>query len=108
VSGAIVRVWHGWTAPEDADAYEQFLTDPENGLLETLDGDGYLGYDLLRREHGDEVEFVTQLRFADYDAVGEFAGEPYERAHVPAEARELLARWDGEATHYERRRRGGN
>ncbi|QKY21683.1 antibiotic biosynthesis monooxygenase [Halolamina sp. CBA1230] len=99
----MVRVWHGWTDPADADAYEQFLTDPENGLLETLDGDGYLGYDLLQREADDEVEFVTQLRFAGYDAVREFAGEAYERAHVPDEARELLARWDDEAEHYELR-----
>ena len=101
MSGAIVRVWHGWTDPADADAYEQFLTDPEDGLLETLDGEGYLGYDLLRRTDGDEVEFVTQLRF--YDAVREFAGEASEEAHVPDEARELLDRWEDEAEHYELR-----
>lgn len=102
-TGTIVRVWHGWTEPADADAYEQFLTDPEDGLLETLSGDGYLGYDLLRREGEGEVEFVTQIRFADYDAVAEFAGEEYERAHIPEEARELLSRWEDEAEHYEHR-----
>lgn len=100
--GAIVRVWHGWTDPADAEAYEAFLAG-EDGLLETLDVEGYLGYDLLRRDDGDEVEFVTQLRFTDYDAVAEFAGENYEQAHVPDEARELLTRWDDEAGHYERR-----
>lgn len=97
---AIVRVWHGWTAPEDADAYERFLTDEDEGLLETLDGDGYLGYDLLRREAAEAVEFVTQIRFADYDAVAEFAGENYAEAHVPDEARELLSRWEDTAAHY--------
>jgi antibiotic biosynthesis monooxygenase (ABM) superfamily enzyme len=102
-SGPIVRVWHGWAAPEDADAYEAFLTDPEDGLLATMSGDGYLGYDLLRRDHGDEVEFVTQIRFADDDAVAAFAGEDYEEAHIPEEARELLARWDDEAVHYDYR-----
>ena len=101
--GAIVRVWHGWTAPEDADADVQFLTDPEDGLLATMSGEGYLGYDLLRRDHGDEVEFVTQIRFADDDAVAAFAGEDYEEAHIPEEARELLARWDDEAVHYDHR-----
>lgn len=99
----IVRVWHGWTDPKDADAYEDFLTDDENGLLATMSGEGYLGYDLLRREVADEVEFVTQIRFADYDAVAEFAGENYEAAHIPPEARELLSRWEDEATHYEQR-----
>ena len=104
--GVVVRVWHGWTAPGDADAYEQFLTDADEGLLETLAGEGYLGYDLLRRDRGDEVEFVTQLRFRDYDAVAEFAGEEYGTAHVPDRARELLVRWEDEATHYERRGAG--
>lgn len=28
----IVRVWHGWTKPEDATAYEHFL----HGLLSAL------------------------------------------------------------------------
>ncbi|MBP1986795.1 antibiotic biosynthesis monooxygenase [Halolamina salifodinae] len=99
----IVRVWHGWTAPEDADAYEAFLTDEADGLLATMSGEGYLGYDLLRRAAGDEVEFVTQIRFADYGAVAEFAGENYEEAHIPATARELLSRWEDEAVHYEQR-----
>ena len=98
----IVRVWRGWTDPADADAYEAFLAS-EGGLLETLDVEGYRGYDLLRREDGEEVAFVTLLRFADYDAVEAFAGEEYERAHVPEEARELLSRWEDEAAHYERR-----
>jgi len=96
----IVRVWHGWTDPEDADAYEQFLADPDEGLLATMSGEGFLGYDLLRRDAGKEVEFMTQLWFSNYDAVREFAGENYENAHVPEPARELLARWDDEATHY--------
>ncbi|GAB7093423.1 hypothetical protein JCM30237_05750 [Halolamina litorea] len=99
----VVRVWHGWTDPADADAYEAFLTDPDDGLLATMSGEGYLGYDLLRRDDGDEVEFVTQIRFADYDAVAAFAGENYESAHIPEPAQELLARWADEAKHYERR-----
>jgi|AntRauTorcE11898_2_1112593.scaffolds.fasta_scaffold01493_6 antibiotic biosynthesis monooxygenase (ABM) superfamily enzyme len=99
----IVRIWHGWTDPDDADAYENFLTDEDEGLLETMTGAGYLGYDLLCREGDDEVEFVTQIRFSDYDAVAEFAGENYEAAHIPPEARELLSRWEVEATHYEQR-----
>ncbi|MFW5911675.1 MAG: antibiotic biosynthesis monooxygenase [Halolamina sp.] len=103
MSGEIVRVWHGWTAPEDADAYERCLVDGEAGLVETLNVEGYLGDELLRRDDGDEVEFVTLLRFEEYDAVAEFAGEDYERAHVPDATRELLSRWEDEATHYRHR-----
>lgn len=100
--GTIVRAWHGWTDPGNAETYEEFLAG-EDGLLETLDVEGYLGYDLLRREAGSEVEFVTQMRFTDDGAVEAFAGENYEQAHVPDEARELLSRWEDEAVHYELR-----
>lgn len=99
----ILRVWRGWTTPEDAEPYEQFLADPENGLLATMSEEGYLGFDLGRQDHGDEVEFVTILRFEDYDAVETFAGENYEQAHVPEAARELLTRWEDGVAHYERR-----
>ena len=110
----ILRIWRGWTTPENADDYEAFLaggTADADGAgdsggespLEAMSGDGYLGFDLGRRENGDEVEFVTVLRFEDYDAVEAFAGEAYEQAHVPAEARELLTGWEDEVAHYERR-----
>jgi len=111
----ILRIWRGWTTPEDADAYEAFLaggtadsdqageSGGEESALEAMAGEGYLGFDLGRQEHADEVEFVTILRFADYDAVEAFAGEDYEQAHVPAEARELLSRWEDEVAHYEQR-----
>ena len=99
----ILRIWRGWTAPEDAAAYERFLTDPDDGLLTTMAADGYRGFELGRHDDGDEVAFVTILRFADYDAVEAFAGENYEQAHVPEEAREFLSRWEEDVAHYERR-----
>ena len=55
----ISRVWHGWTAPENADAYESLLkTEIFSGIQSYL-VDGYRGIHLLRRDLGDEVEFVT-------------------------------------------------
>ena len=72
----IARMWHGWTKPENADAYESLLRDemfPEIRRLEGSKG-GYL----LRREGKGEVEFVTITLFASLDAVRRFAGENYE------------------------------
>jgi heme-degrading monooxygenase HmoA len=63
--------------------------------------DGFLGADLLRREDGDEVAFVTITRFESLDAVRAFAGDEYEVAVVEPEARALLARFDERSTHYE-------
>ena len=45
---------------------------------------GYRGAYLLRRELGEEVEFITILGFDSVDSVRAFVGEDYEVAHVPA------------------------
>jgi heme-degrading monooxygenase HmoA len=95
----ISRIWHGWTAPEQADEYERLLR------AEILPGihrvPGYRGATLLRRQDGDEVEFVTITVFDSLDAVRAFAGEDYEVAVVPPEARRLLRRFDERSAHYE-------
>lgn len=101
----IERVWHGWTAPEDADEYERLLREELMPRFAEETTDEYLGIRLLRRSHGDEVEFVTSMRFASLDAVEGFAGEASEEAHVPPAARELLSRYDDRVTHYELRER---
>lgn len=69
---------------------------------------GFKGIQLLRRKVGEEVEFVTVMRFDSVDAVKEFAGEDYEKAYVPEEARKVLKRFDERSQHYElREERGG-
>ena len=62
---------------------------------------GFKGIQLLRRELGEEVEFVTIMTFDSLDAVREFAGEDYEVAVVPPKAREVLAHFDARSQHYE-------
>lgn len=95
----IERIWYGWTAPEDADAYEALLAEeivPEFRAESDIEG-----FRVGRRERGDDVEFVTTITFSDWDAVESFAGENYEDAHVPDAARAVLERWDDTAHHYE-------
>jgi antibiotic biosynthesis monooxygenase (ABM) superfamily enzyme len=97
----ICRIWHGWTSPANADAYEQLLrTEIFHGIA-ARGIRGYEGIELLRRPAGESVEFVTLMRFASLDAVREFAGPDYEVAVVPAAARALLQRFDPRSTHYE-------
>jgi len=95
----ISRLWHGWTTREKADAYEKLLRS------EVLPGihrvKGFKGAHLLRRDGKQEVEFVTLTMFDSLDAVKEFAGEDYEVAVVPPEARKLLTRFDERSAHYE-------
>jgi antibiotic biosynthesis monooxygenase (ABM) superfamily enzyme len=95
----ISRVWHGWTKPENADAYEALL---RNTIFPWIEGvDGYRGAYLLRRDAGGEVEFVTITRFDSLDAVRAFAGEDYETAVVLPEADALLSRYDARSAHFE-------
>jgi antibiotic biosynthesis monooxygenase (ABM) superfamily enzyme len=95
----IARLWRGWTTPENADAYEDFLRSDMFPSIHRVPG--FLGADLLRRDEGDVVAFVTITRFESLDAVRAFAGDDYERAVIEPEARRLLARNDERSEHYE-------
>lgn len=97
----IRRVWHGWTSPENADAYEALLKEEIFVGISDRNIRGYHGIQLLRRTVGNEVEFMTIMTFDDLDSVQEFAGEDYEAAYVPSRARALLARFDERSQHYE-------
>lgn len=95
----IARIWHGYTKAENADTYEAMLKP------EVLPGisrvEGYRGSYFLRREHGSEVEFVTILLWESLEAIRNFAGPNYETAVVAPERRQVLARFDERASHYE-------
>ena len=95
----IGRVWHGWTEPENADAYERLL---RAAILPGIHRvTGYNGAYLLRRPAGNEVEFVTITLWDSMEAVRAFAGPEGGTAVVPPEARKLLARFDDGSLHYD-------
>ena len=104
----IVRIWHGWTTPGNADRYEALLKEEIFVGIQNRQIRGFEGIQLLRRQSGAEVEFVTIMRFDSLDAVREFAGEDYEVAVVPDKARAVLSHFDERSQHYELRaeRRG--
>jgi heme-degrading monooxygenase HmoA len=100
VGERICRIWHGWTAPANADAYESLLRHEIFAGIEARKIDGFQGIDLIRRKVPDEIEFVTVMWFDSLGAVRQFAGPDYEVAVVPPEARKLLARFDARSAHY--------
>jgi antibiotic biosynthesis monooxygenase (ABM) superfamily enzyme len=101
----ISRIWHGYTRPREADAYEALLSEEIFTGIEDRSIDGFREIQLFRRDLGDEVEFITIMWFDSWDAVRAFAGEDYEASVVPPAARELLARFDERSQHYEVRER---
>ncbi len=97
----IGRIWHGWTTPVNADAYEALLKSEIFVGIGERQISGYRGIQLFRRFLGAEVEFVTIMWFDSLEAVRVFAGEDYEVAVIPPKARALLARFDARSQHYE-------
>lgn len=101
----ISRIWHGWTTPANADAYEHLLREEIFAGIAGRRIPGFLGIDLLRRPAGTTVEFVTVMWFESLDAVRAFAGADYEVAVVPPAARALLDQFDARSAHYDVRER---
>ncbi len=99
----ILRIWHGWTSPANADAYESLLKEEIFVGIGNRRIQGYHGIELLRRDGADETEFITIMRFDGIEPVREFAGADYETAVVPPAARALLAHFDARSQHYEMR-----
>jgi heme-degrading monooxygenase HmoA len=97
----ISRVWHGWTTPANADAYEALLKSEIFTGIQNRHIAGFRGIHLFRRSLDAEVEFVTVMWFDSLEAVRAFAGKDYEVAVVPSKARILLSRFDARSQHYE-------
>lgn len=97
----IGRIWHGYTAPENADAYEGLLKEEIFTGIRGRNIRGFREIQLFRRPLEAEVEFITIMWFDSLEAVREFAGEDYGAAVVPPRARLLLKRFDERSQHYE-------
>lgn len=95
----ITRLWRGWTASEQADAYERFLLEELFPQMRRISG--FRGADVLRRDESGEVAFVTLARFDTLDAVRSFAGEDIDTPVLEPTARALLSRYDERAQHFE-------
>ena len=101
----IGRIWHGWTTHENADRYENLLKTEIFPGIAAKNIPGYRGIQLFRRICDEEIEFITIMWFDSWDSVRQFAGEDYEKAYVPPDAREVLSRFDERSQHYEIRER---
>ena len=97
----ISRIWHGYTTEANADTYEDL---PKQEIFIGISNrhiHGYRGIQLMRRNVDEGVEFITLMWFDSLDAVREFAGQDYEQAVVPPQARAVLSRFDARSQHYE-------
>ena len=90
----IARIWHGWTKPADAKAYENMLRNEIFSSIAARKIPGYHGAELFIRQDGNEVEFVTLLRFESMEGVKEFAGADETRPVIYPGVERLLTRME--------------
>ena len=95
----VARIWHGWTKPADAKAYENILRNEIFPSIAARNIPGYHGAELFIREDGNEVGFVTLLRFDSMEGVKEFAGADETRPVIYSGVEQLLTRME-RAQHY--------
>jgi hypothetical protein len=96
----IARTWHATASTvENADAYcHHFITEVAPRLQAIA---GQRGALLLKRQAGQQVEFVALTLWDSIETVKQFAGPNPETAVVEPQARAVLAKFDPFVRHYE-------
>jgi heme-degrading monooxygenase HmoA len=94
----IARTWRGWTRPEDADAYLEYVE--RTGARASRATPGNLGYYILRRADNDRTEFVTMSLWESLDAIRAWAGDDLAVVFYEDDDRYLIDR-ERFVTHYE-------
>jgi heme-degrading monooxygenase HmoA len=95
----IMRIWKGWTRPEDAGEYADYIVG--TGLAGYLATPGNRGAHLVSRPDGDRTEFLTISLWDSREAIVAFAGDDIDRAvFYPEDDRYLIAKEDT-VRHYE-------
>ncbi|AXT19821.1 antibiotic biosynthesis monooxygenase [Flavobacteriaceae bacterium AU392] len=100
----IQRIWHGYTAPENAEAYETLLKEDIMPGIANKQIPGYLGMQILRRvseENQGEIEFITIMNFSKLEDIKGFVGKNYAMANLPEKAVKLMKRYDTQSQHYD-------
>jgi heme-degrading monooxygenase HmoA len=84
----IARTWSGRTPRDKADAYEKVVL--ETGIRGIDATPGSRGSWLLRRDDGDEVEFLLVSLWDSFENIKEFAGPDCEKARYYPEDDDFL------------------
>ncbi len=104
----ILRLWSGWTTPENANIYDRTLDAEVAPGIVDRGISGLTAFEVWTRRHDEleqEREFLTAMWFDGLSAVAEFTGGDLHGSVVPPRARAVLSRFDTHSRHYELRAR---
>jgi heme-degrading monooxygenase HmoA len=95
----IARIWTGTVARADAEDYATYIRD--TGFAEYGRTAGNLGAWMLRRDDGEQTEFITLSMWESRDAIRAFAGDDIEAAVLYPEDERYLIDGRSSVTHYD-------
>jgi len=94
----IARLWRGAVAQHDGDAYAEYMV--ATGLAGYTSTEGNRGAWMLRRDVGDNTEFLMFTLWDSMEAIKGFAGEQPEVAVFYPEDDRFLVERDEFVSHY--------
>jgi heme-degrading monooxygenase HmoA len=95
----IVRIWHGRTRRDRADAYGDFLT--QRAIPDYRSIPGNLDVSVLRQDDREVSHFMTITRWISEDAIRAFAGRDILKAKYYPEDKDFLLEFELEVQHFE-------
>jgi heme-degrading monooxygenase HmoA len=95
----IARIWRGITRKEKADDYLAYLQD--TGMKDYAATAGNCGVTVLRRDQGENCEFMLISLWDSMDAVRAFAGENPDRSVYYPEDDQYLLQMEPLVRHYD-------
>ena len=96
----IIRTWKGWTSLENASIYENMLIHEVFPEVKRKGVEGLEKVSISTLEKDHEMEFFLVLQFDSLESVKMFAGDNYETAYIPDNAKRVLSRYDETAQHF--------
>ena len=94
----IARIWKGAVRKHDGDDYAAYMQ--TTGIAGYANTPGNRGVWMLRRDVGENTEFLMFTLWDSLDSVKAFAGDDYETAVFYPEDERFLVERDRTSTHY--------
>jgi heme-degrading monooxygenase HmoA len=93
------RIWRGAVRREDGDAYAEYMEG--TGVAGYVQTPGNIAALMLRRDNGEQSEFVMVTLWESMDAVRAFAGEEPDKAVFYPEDDRFLVERDLQVSHFQ-------